>query len=192
MTRFVRPAVCAVILCCAVNVSRASIFSYQASLDGPSEAPPNGSLGTGFATVDYNDVLHTLHVHVDFTGLTGTTTASHIHAPTPTPLTGTASVATTTPTFSGFPNGVSGGTYDNTLDLTLSSSYNPSFITANGGTTAGAEAALTSAIAQGRAYWNSHSTFAPGGEIRGFLVPVPEPATLTLLGFGALLLRRRR
>jgi hypothetical protein len=42
-------------------------------------------------------------------------------------------VATTLPTFAGFPLGVTSGTYINTLDLTLASSYNPAFVTANGG-----------------------------------------------------------
>ena len=89
----------------------------------------------------------------------------------------TAGVATTTPDFAGFPIGVTSGTYINTLDLTLSSSYNPSYITANGGTTASAEAALVSAIAAGEAYVNIHTTTFAGGEIRGFLQPVPEPGS---------------
>jgi hypothetical protein len=133
---------------------------------------------------------HTLHLHVTFSGLTGTTTASHIHAPTAIALTGTAGVATTTPTFAGFPLGVTSGVYDVTLDLTQSSSYNPSYVTANGGTTAGAESALLSAIASGKAYWNIHSSTFPGGEIRGFLVP--EPASLGLLAPVAVMALRRR
>ncbi|MFN2513558.1 MAG: CHRD domain-containing protein [Pyrinomonadaceae bacterium] len=47
-----------------------------------------------------------------------------------------------------------------------------------------AEAALFMGMLQGRAYLNIHSTAFPGGEIRGFLQPVPEPATLLLLGSG--------
>jgi hypothetical protein len=73
-----------------------------------------------------------MFIDVSFSGLLGTTTASHIHCCTPTPLSGTAGVATTTPTFAGFPLGVTSGTYMNTLDLTLASSYNPAFVTANG------------------------------------------------------------
>jgi hypothetical protein len=97
-------------------------------------------------------------------------------------VTNNAGVATTTPTFAGFPLGVTSGTYSNTLDLTLPSSYNPSYLTANNGSTAAAEVALTTAIAQGRAYWNVHSLAFPGGEIRGFLVkddaaPVIEAVT---------------
>jgi hypothetical protein len=40
-------------------------------------------------------------------------------------------------------------------------------------------------MAGGQAYWNIHSTFAGSGEIRGFLVPVPEPSALALFGLGA-------
>jgi hypothetical protein len=134
-----------------------------------------------------------MHVHADFAGLLGTTTASHIHSATPTPLSGTAGVATTTPSFVGFPLGVTAGTFDSTLDMTLASSYNPAFVTANGGTTASAELALFSGIADGKAYLNIHSSVVGGGEIRGFLVPLPEPGCISIAVVGgALVLRRRR
>lgn len=174
--------------------AEATIFTYDAFLDGPSESPPNGSPGTGFAEVVFDDSANTLQVEVTFSGLLGTTTASHIHAATATPGTGTAGVATTTPYFTGFPLGVTSGSYSNTLDLTLASSYNPAYVTANGGTTASAETALIAAINAGEAYLNIHSTVVPGGEIRGFLTLVPEPSSfaLTGLGAGALWLARRR
>jgi hypothetical protein len=113
---------------------------------------------------------------VTFSGLTGTTTASHIHAPTAVALspTATAGVATTTPTFTDFPLGVKAGTYDHTFDMTLTSSYNPPYITANGGTAASAFVALKTAIAAGKSYLNIHSSFAGGGEIRGFLIACPS------------------
>jgi hypothetical protein len=67
-----------------------------------------------------------------------------------------------------------------------------------GGTAAGAETALIAGMQAGRSYFNIHSTFAPGGEIRGTLQQVvPEPATFSLVG-GVLLvaavyqLRRKR
>jgi hypothetical protein len=195
MTRFVSLTVLVFVLAGFAPVSRASLISYHANLDGLSESPPNPSPGTGLADVDYDDAAHTLHLQVSFIGLLGTVTASHIHAATAAPGIGTAGVATTTPTFAGFPSGVTSGTYDNTLDLTLTSSWNPSYITAHGGTTAGAEAALAAALADFKAYLNIHTSAFPGGEIRGFLAAVPEPATLGLLGFAALLLRpalRRR
>jgi hypothetical protein len=77
---------------------------------------------------------------------------------------------TTTPTFAGFPLGVTAGTYDNTLDLTQASSFNPAFVTAQG-SVANAEAALVQSLADGKAYLNIHSSVYPGGEIRGFLMP---------------------
>ncbi len=170
----------------------AAQFQYTVSLNGPNE--PTTSLGVGSGTVNYDDVAHTLELQVTFSGLTGTTTASHIHAATASPFSGTAGVATTTPSFAGFPLGVTSGSYANTLDLTSASSYNPSYITAHGGTTAGAESALAAAMAGGQAYWNIHSTFASGGEIRGFLVPVPEPSALPFFGLcaGAVVWRLRR
>jgi CHRD domain/PEP-CTERM motif len=170
----------------AAPVARATVHKYDADLSGPNESPPNASPGTGFTEVDYDDIAHTLTVDVSFSGLLGTTTASHIHAPTANPFLLTAGVATTTPTFAGFPLGVTSGTYHNVLDLTLSGSYNPSYVTANGGTTAGAEAALVAAIAAGKSYLNIHTSVVGGGEIRGFLIPaVPEPSTVVLLAMGA-------
>jgi hypothetical protein len=177
--------------------ARAEVFQYSVSLDGPSDG--TASPGTGSGSVEYDDVLHTLALQVSFSGLvtTGTgTTVSHIHAPTVDPFTGFVGVATTTPTFVGFPTGVTSGTYANTLDLTLASSFNSSFVTANGGTVAGAEAALAGAMASGRSYWNIHSSTFPGGEIRGFLEAVPEPSTFALAGLGivaiASAVRRRK
>jgi hypothetical protein len=173
----------AAILLTSASFAHAAVISYSTILSGPNESPVNASPGTGTASAVYDDVAHTLHVQVSFTGLTGTTTASHIHAPTAVAGTGTASVATTTPTFAGFPLGVTSGTYDNTLDLTLASSYNPSYVTGNGGTTAGAEAALAAALAAGKAYLNVHSSTFSGGEIRGFLTPTPTPAEVQSWGF---------
>jgi hypothetical protein len=197
MTRLIGPVAVALAVAGFAPQARAQAVTYVANLDGPSE--PTSSPGTGFAQVDYNPTTHLMHVHVTFSGLvtTGTgTTASHIHAPTATPFSGTANVATTLPTFAGFPLGVTSGTYDNTLDMTLSSSYNPAYVTANGGTTTTAEVALASAISTGRSYLNIHSSTFPGGEIRGFLVPVPEPGGLALTGLAALgvlrFVRRRR
>jgi len=167
--------------CLFSAVAIATPITYVADLSGAAESPPNASPGTGFAIVIIDPVAHTMEVKVTFAGLLGNTTASHIHCCTAAPGTGVAGVATVTPTFTGFPLGVTSGTYDHTFDLTLASSWNSSFITAHGGTTAGAESALLAGLAAGEAYLNVHSTFAPGGEIRGFLA-VPEPASLALLG----------
>ena len=184
-----RPRLCVAattLACLVAPASHAAIYNFDANLNGPSESPANASPGTGFGTVDYDSLLHTMHLHLTFSGLLGTTTASHIHSATLNPFSGTAGVATTTPTFAGFPLGVTSGTYDNTLDLTQSSSWNPSFITANGGTTATAESALASSMLAGTAYWNVHTTSFSGGEIRGFLLLVPEPSAVALVALGGV------
>lgn len=168
----------------AAPFANATIINYAATLSGPNESPSNASPGIGSAVVTVDDVLNTMHVQAVFSGLIGNTTASHIHCCTAAQLTGTVGVATTTPTFAGFPLGVTSGTYDITLDMTQASSYNPSFITAHGGTTAGAEADLFSGMSSGKSYLNIHTTSFGGGEIRGFLAQVPEPATLALFCLG--------
>jgi hypothetical protein len=176
------------------SVSCADMFSYSAVLSGLTV--PNASPGTGFTLVDYDNTAHTLRVQVTFSDLLGTTTVAHIHSPTAVPLAGTAGVATETPTFSGFPAGVTSGSYDHTFDMTLASSFNAPFVTAHGGTPASAEAFLASSFADGTSYLNIHTSQFGGGEIRGFLQAVPEPSTFVLLGVGAVGLlcvgRRRR
>ncbi len=176
--------------------SQAHTTIFTAILTGIAESPSNSSPGTGFATVTMDLDLITMRVQVNFAGLTGTTTTAHIHAATAVPFAGTAGVATQTPTFAGFPNGVTSGTYDNTFDLALAPSYNPAFITASGGTISDALNALHFAMEDGKTYLNIHTTAFPGGEIRGFLVgpsSAPEPASLILMGLGAtaFIIRRR-
>lgn len=171
--------------------AQAAPITYRATLDGPSEDPPVPSPGTGTATVIYDPVAHTLSFDVAFANLVGTTTAAHIHCCTTTPFAGTAGVATQTPSFTLFPLGVQSGTFVDTYDLTLASSWNPAFITANGGI-ASAETAFGNGLAAGRTYFNIHTSFRPGGEIRGFLVPEPATAALILLGMVGLAAARRR
>jgi hypothetical protein len=178
-------ALLTILVFCSLISARATITVFDTFLTGPNEFPANASPGTGYALVVLDDTANTLQVQVLFAGLLGTTTASHIHAATAVPFAGTAGVATTTPTFAGFPLGVTSGSYSNTLDLTSASSYNPAYVTANGGTTASAEAALISAMFAGKSYLNIHTSVFPSGEIRGFLAPVPEPSTLALAGLCA-------
>src|SRR5438270_780450 len=130
MRRLLPALLCSALLFAATGAQAQMFF---ADLTGAAESPPNASPGTGAALVTLDSFANTMRVQVTFSGLLGTTTASHIHAATAVPFTGTAGVATTTPTFAGFPLGVTSGTYDNTLDMTLPSSYNPAYVAANGG-----------------------------------------------------------
>src|SRR5262249_31037161 len=119
-------------------------------------------------------------VIVNFTGLTTPNTAAHIHCCAPAPT--NAGVATTTPTFTGFPGGVTGGTYTRTFNMNDAASYNPAFVTAQGGV-ANARGALLAGMQAGNAYMNVHSQRFGGGEIRGFLHPA---SCLTGTQFGPL------
>ena len=164
----------------AATAAQAAVINYYVSLNGPNEVPVNASPGVGTATVDVDPVAHTMHIHLVFSGLTGITSASHIHAATAVAFAGTAGVATTTPYFAGFPIGVTAGSYDNTLDMTQATSYNASYVTAHGGNTTQAETDLLAAMAAGKAYLNVHTSAFPGGEIRGFLSTDPSTPVETM------------
>ena len=140
-------------------------------------------------------VAQTLQVAATFSGLTSNTVAAHIHCCLPSPLAPmNVGVATTVPAFIGFPLGVTSGNYSSQVfDLTQPLIYNPAFVTLQGGLPQ-AEAALIAGIMNSETYFKIHTDMFGGGEIRGFLTPVPEAATLSLLGLGigGLIAARRR
>src|ERR1035437_3949348 len=117
-------------------VAHANSIAFVANLTGALEVPSSGSPGTGNATVVLDLTAQTMQVNVIFSGLEAGTTASHIHCCLLSPfLTGVSvGVATTLPYFPGFPLGVTSGSYISPLfDLTNPSSYNPAFVTLEGG-----------------------------------------------------------
>jgi hypothetical protein len=145
---------------------------FQATLSGANEAPPNASTGSGTVTVTYDPATFVMTLAMDFTGLTGTTTMAHIHCCVAGPG-NNAGVASTTPSFPNFPNGVSAGTYTREFNLDAPASFNPSFIAANGGTVPTARAALLDGMGRRGAYFNLHTSVFPGGELRADLAEVP-------------------
>lgn len=181
-------AACLVILCAAAQPAIAHTSVYTTILNGPNEFPSNPSLGVGSSTVTVDFDLLTMRIQASFSGLTGNTTASHIHGPIPDPPANPlAGVATPVPSFPGFPLGVQAGSYDQTFDMTSATSYNPAYVTANGGSVASAMNAFFAGLDAGKMYLNIHTTNTQGGEIRGFFTLVPEPSTVTLMTLGILI-----
>ena len=137
---------------------------FTATLFGTNEVPPNGSTGVGSIEVFLHDDLNTLDVIEHFSGLTGPLTAAHIHCCVPA----TANAPVVLP-FIGFPTGP--GFYMHTFNLSTDLSVGISV------------SAFIAGLESNLAYANIHTSVFPGGEIRGQLaLPVPEPATLALLG----------
>ena len=170
--------------------ARAMIFT--GTLTGTAEVPPNDSPGTGSVTVDMDVAAHTLSIHASWAGLLSPTTIAHIHCCT----TPSAPPATMVPSFTGFPTGVTSGTYEQTFDTSQASSWNPAFVTAAGSVSA-AETAFFNGLMAGNAYFNIHTEMFPAGELRANLAPIPEPSTYALLlaglaAVGGMAARRRR
>src|ERR1700686_4655896 len=158
---------------------------FAATLAGANEVPPVISPATGSATLTLNGNL--LSVTESFSGLIGgAAAAAHIHCCAPPGTNAGVAIP-----FVGFPSATS-GTYSNTFDLTLTTTYLAAFLTANGGTAASAEAVLIAGLNSGNAYVNIHNATFPGGEIRGFVVAVPETGSVMLLGLGLLAMAIKR
>ena len=143
-------------------------------------AGSGGELGSG---IFYDDVTNLLVIQIgwgsgfSFTDLTGTATVGHVHGPTPSVP--PASFNEAVPPLIG---------------LDDKAGWNPS---ASNGSFIGSvivPEANEADLFAGRLYINIHTMTNPGGEIRGNLIPVPEPGTYAMLlaGLGALTIVARR
>lgn len=150
-----------ILLAALPNAASAGIFIYNGTLNGANSVPANGSTATGTYTVTVDDVLNTVSVSLTFSGLTGgPASAAHIHCCVAANANGPVVIP-----FTGFPSATS-GTYSNTFT--------------------GISVANITGINSGLAYINIHNAVFPGGEIRGQIAGVPEPATWAMVigGFG--------
>jgi hypothetical protein len=183
----------AITACFSIAGAAQAATVYKATLSGSNENPPNATTGTGVAFVTIDEALGTMKLDVTFQNMTNPTTIAHIHCCAVAP--NNAGVATTVPTFAGFPTGVTSGSYLQTFDMNSADSYNPAFVTAHGGVP-GAFAFFLAGMNSGSAYLNLHTAAFPAGEIRGNFAAIPEPGTWALMitGFGltGVAIRRRR
>jgi hypothetical protein len=169
--------------------ARADTLTFGGILAGANEVPPTGSPGIGSAAVVLDTTADTIRIIASFAGLTSPDTAAHIHCCQTMPGMNVG-VATTLPTFGAlgpnpeFPLGVTAGAYDQTFSLLDSRFYNPAFVTANGGTVAGAEAALIAGIEGEHTYFNIHTSNFPNGEIRAELLPIGVSVPAPIVGAG--------
>ena len=123
--------------------------------------PVPTSTATGAAVVSFDSAVNSVTVLMSFSGLANTSPFGHIHCCTALPGAGSASVALG---FTPLPAATT-GSYVSMFSLTP-----------------GAFASLLASTTSGLSYVNIHTpgTYG-GGEIRGFLAPVPEPGSYALL-----------
>jgi hypothetical protein len=166
MKTSIKAAVAALAMAAATG-SQAAL--YSAIMNGATQSPPNNSLASGSVVLIYEPGTHTLTINAAFAGLQSNSTGGHIHCCTAVAGSGNAAIAIDSPNLPGFPVGARFGPYYRTLNTSLPATWDPAFLAAHGGTTAGAEAALQAGLAAGKAYFDVHSVNRPAGEIRGYL-----------------------
>ena len=152
------------------TLTLAQAQSYIATLDGAQDGGM-GRTGSGSVLINLTGTTLTFSSGT-FSGLSGNVNNAHIHGPAPI-----GSPAGVLYNLGGpiIPLGSTAGTISGSVNLIA----NPN------GTTFTVAQQLAQ-LNSGQWYVNIHSTTFPGGEIRGQILLVPEPATWALGGLGLL------
>ncbi len=129
-----------------INLGPASTatYTFTNAYSGLNEVPPNASTATGTITGTYEPISNTIFYSLNFTGLTGTTVAGHLHAP--------GLIGVNAPViygYRGFPTGVTSGSF---TSFNIISEAEELFLT------------------NGQIYSNIHTNVFPGGELRAQIV----------------------
>ena len=148
--------------------AQAATFSFTTGLNAANEPGTVISPATGTATLTFDDVAKSVTVFEQWQGLTSAITVNHIHCCTAVPGVGNIS-----PVIDLAPGTATAGSYT----ATFVAGATPNFTLAE-------FAPLLTGTQTGKAYVNLHTANNTGGEIRGFLAPVPEPETYALMALG--------
>ena len=148
--------------------AQAATFSFTTGLNAANEPGTVISPATGTATLTFDDVAKSVTVFEQWQGLTSAITVNHIHCCTAVP-----GVGNIPPVIDLAPGTATAGSYT----ATFVAGATPNFTLAE-------FAPLLTGTQTGKAYVNLHTANNTGGEIRGFLAPVPEPETYALMALG--------
>lgn len=147
---------------------QAATFSFTTGLNAANEFVPGSSPATGTATLTFDDVAKSVTVFEQWQGLTSAITINHVHCCT------AVAGAGNSPTVIDFaPGTATAGSYSATFVAGATLNF-----------TLAEFAPLLAGTQAGQAYVNLHTDNNKGGEIRGFLAPVPEPETYALMALG--------
>ncbi len=142
----------AAVIAAACGGSSGPATHFTATLAGGNEVPATTSTATGTATFDLSGT--TVTYTVNYSGLSGPPTGSHIHVGAST-VAGPVVIA-----FSGLPT-TAAGTFTGTFaQADIHAQTSPVIATLDD---------LLAQMRSGNTYVNIHSTVNPGGEIRGQL-----------------------
>ena len=158
MLRIAGLAAAALLVSCGGPKGSDTVF--VSTLNSANEVGPNANNSTGTATATYTVSGTTVSYAITYNGLTGAPTMSHIHVGTET-VNGGVVVP-----FTGLPNAAS-GSFNGTFTATDVRAGSAGGVTI----TAGSLDSLLTAMKNGQAYTNIHTSARPGGEIRGQILP---------------------